>query len=85
MIPLVWLLLAWIVCVGVFLILALMTTILALRFGLSGSRVVLFCGGFLAVAVIVIGTVGTYALTQVDWSSSLSITPSISTSDYFLP
>lgn len=81
MIPLAWILIAWIVCVSVFLLVALLTTSLAVKFALSGPRTVVLCGAFLLVSFLVIGTVGLYA-TRVDWSQSLSfgispVTPSL--------
>ncbi|MBP7006322.1 hypothetical protein KBB27_04355 [Patescibacteria group bacterium] len=74
MIPLAWLLIAWVACVCVFLLVALLTVTLALKFALSGPRTLFFCSGFLFVSFLVIGTVSLFAM-RVDWSQSLSFTP----------
>ena len=71
MIPLAWLLIIWIIGVGIFLLLALLTITLALRFGISGLRTFLFCGLFAFTSFVVIALVGTYAL-GVDWTQTLS-------------
>lgn len=71
MITLAWFLIAWIACVGIFLLASAITVALALRFGLSGSKTFILCLLFLLVGFVVIGTVATYAL-SVDWSQTLS-------------
>lgn len=71
MITLVWFLIAWIACVGIFLLASTITVALALRFGLSGSKTFVLCLAYLLVGFVVIGTVGTYAL-GVDWSQTIS-------------
>lgn len=74
MIPLAWFLIAWIACVGLFLLASVVTIALALRFGLTGSKTFVLCLLYLLVGLVVVGTVGTYALT-VDWSQALPIFP----------
>lgn len=73
MIPLIWFLLAWLVLVGLFAFATLITVIMHLRFGLSGTWTFVSTGIFLLVALGVLLASGGYLFT-VDWSQSFNLT-----------
>ncbi len=84
MIPLVWFLAAWLFGVLFIAIVALLTTSLALRFGLSGSGTLVLCGVFLAGLALILLASGSYLL-GVDWSQTLSFGSSVSRDTLLLP
>lgn len=83
MIPLLWLFFGWVLAVGFFLLLALFTVSLALRFGLTGISTFTVCLIFLFVAGTIIMISGTYLL-SVDWNQTLTLMPVDSTSSNLL-
>ncbi len=70
MIPLIWFLFAWLVVMAIFVILALMTLMIFLRFGLSSFATYATSALFLGGIIIMFVCTGGYLLT-VDWSASL--------------
>ncbi|HVM90941.1 MAG TPA: hypothetical protein VMU11_03540 [Verrucomicrobiae bacterium] len=72
MIPLVYFLFAWLVLVLLFAIAALVSVIMALRFGLTGPLTTFSTAIFLGVACIVLIGMAAY-LAGVDWSQSISL------------
>lgn len=85
MIPIIWFFVAWLATMGVFFLLALMTMGIALRFGLSDSKMNVFCALFFIVPVVIFGAVGIYGATSVDWSQTINLIPSPSTNSFLLP
>lgn len=74
MIPLGYFVIAWLVIVAVFLILAFITVLMQLRFGLSGIFTYLAAALFLGVTFFTLLAVGGY-LTTVDWTQTVQIVP----------
>ena len=75
MIPLIWFLIAWLVLVAIFSVLALVSITVYTRFGLESFGTHALNAIFLIVAVLVIlGTAG-YLFT-VDWSQTFNVIPS---------
>lgn len=72
MIPMSFLLLAWLILLGIFVIFAILTIGVHLRFGISNTFTAISAGVFLAVSILVILGTGIYFL-QVDWSRDLGI------------
>jgi hypothetical protein len=72
MIPLVYFLFAWLVLVALFAIAALVTVIMALRYGLSGLLTTLTTALFLFVTFAVLVGMGIY-LAGVDWDQDVFI------------
>ncbi|MFH1077720.1 MAG: hypothetical protein V1745_00345 [Patescibacteria group bacterium] len=71
-IPISFFLLAWFVLLVVFGLLAFISVIQMLRFGVAGSGTYLSTAVFLAVSGLVLGGVGLY-LAGVDWNATLDI------------
>ena len=84
MIPIIWFLIVWLIAMGVFFLLAILTMGIALRFGLSGSKTFILCILFFVVSVVVAGGVGLYELTHVDWTQTVNPLPTGSTSNNYL-
>lgn len=61
MFPLTWIFIAWIVIVGIFVVISLLTLAATFRYGLSCSWTYLIAGLFVAVFVAVVLMVLTYA------------------------
>ena len=72
MIPLVYFLFAWLVLVALFAIAALITVVMALRYGLSGLLTTLSTGLFLIVTCFVLVGMGAY-LAGVDWNQDVRL------------
>jgi len=72
MIPLVYFLFAWLVLVALFSIAALVTVLMALRYGLSGLLTTLSTALFLLVTCVVLLGMGSYLL-GVDWSQNVNL------------
>ena len=70
MIPLSFVLLAWFVMMLVFVIFAILSVAIHMRFGLSGTFTTATAGIFLAVGIIVILATGIYFI-QIDWSQNI--------------
>ena len=84
MIPLLWIFFVWVLAVGFFLLLALFTVSLAMRFGLTGMTTYILCGIFLLVSGIIIFSSGSYLLT-VDWTQTISLIPAQPNAGFLLP
>lgn len=76
MIPLVYFLFAWLVLVLFFAIGALITVIMALRYGLSGPMTTISTGFFLLVVIVVLVAMAGYLL-GVDWSQNVYLFNSV--------
>jgi len=74
MIPLIYFFYFWLIAVALFSFLALLTSIIALRYGLSSYGTYMTTAIFLAVSVVVIVFVAGYAVT-VDWSQTVNLFP----------
>jgi len=74
MIPLIWFLVAWLAILAVFAVMALVSVLINIRFGLASFGTYAISAIFLIVAVFVILLTGSYIAT-VDWSQSLNILP----------
>lgn len=74
MIPLIYFLFAWLVLVAIFAVLALITVLMNVRFGLSGFVTYAMTAVFLGVVCLVLLSTGGYFLT-VDWSQDVSLVP----------
>jgi len=72
MIPLVYFLFAWLVLVALFAIAALVTVLMALRYGLSGLLTTLSTAIFLIVTCLVLIGMGSY-LVGVDWTQNVHV------------
>ena len=72
MIPLVWLLLAWLVLIGIFALATLLTLTTYLNYGLSSLATYVSTALFLGVVVLVLMGTGSFLLT-IDWSQSLNV------------
>lgn len=77
MIPFTWLLLGWLVMLGFFALLALITLFTHVRYGVANVTTYLSTLLFLGVATIALFLTGTY-FAQVDWSQSLDLSPTMS-------
>lgn len=82
MIPLVYFMFAWLVLVAIFAIVALITVLMALRFGLSGPMTTLATAIFVGVAAAILIVTGSY-LIGIDWTQNVGFTSS-SASPYSL-
>lgn len=76
MIALSWFLLAWLVMLGLFFLVSLITLITHLRYGVANIMTYFSTMAFVSVTVIALLFVGGY-LTQVDWTQSLDLGPSL--------
>ena len=74
MIPLVYFLIAWLVLVGIFAILAFITVLMELRYAMHGIGTYVITSLFLGVTFLVLLTMGSY-LAGIDWSQTMQITP----------
>ena len=74
MIPLSWLFLAWLILVGLFCLLALLTLAVHLRYGVAGFLTYASALLFIGVAGSVFWMAGSY-LQTVDWTQSVDLTP----------
>lgn len=72
MIPMSFLLLAWLVLVAIFVLFALLTIGVHIRFGISNTTTTVTAGIFLTVSILVILATGIYFL-QVDWSKNVGL------------
>lgn len=76
MIPLGYFLVAWLVLVGIFAVMALITVLMNVRFGLSGIVTYAMTALFLGVVCVVLLATGGYFL-SVDWSQDVTfVSPS---------
>ncbi|MCI0479237.1 hypothetical protein L0Y59_01710 [Candidatus Uhrbacteria bacterium] len=71
-IPLIYFLIAWLILLAMFALLALVSVVQMLRFGVAGSGTYVSTAVFLGVTAFVVGGVGLYAA-GTDWSSTLDI------------
>lgn len=74
MVPLILFLAVWAILILGFGLLALITNIMSLRFGISGFMTIASNTAFVGVALLVLGATGFY-LMGVDWSQSISVVP----------
>jgi hypothetical protein len=72
MIPLLWLLLAWLILMGMFALVTLLTVVMNLRYGLSSFGTYVSTAVFLSVIALVLLGTGAYLFT-VDWSQTLNL------------
>jgi|GEM_PF-939806 len=72
MIPLAYLFLAWLIFVAIFVLFAILTVTVHMRFGVSGSFTTVTGVIFLIVGILVILVSGIY-FTQVDWSQNIGL------------
>lgn len=77
MIPFSWLLLAWLVMLGVFGLVALITLFTHVRYGVANFTTYISTLAFLGVVSVVLFLTGTYFM-QVDWTQSLDLGPTLS-------
>lgn len=77
MIPFSWLLLAWLVMLGVFALVALITLFTHVRYGVANVTTYFSTLLFLGVTTGALFLTGTY-LMHVDWSQSLDLGPTLS-------
>ncbi len=84
MIPLPYFLIAWIVLVGIYAIMALLSTYQMLRFGLAGTGTYLSTIIFLAGVLIVIFAASAY-LVSIDWTRSVDLFGTVSNSAILTP
>ncbi|MCC6564009.1 hypothetical protein IT087_03895 [Candidatus Uhrbacteria bacterium] len=75
MIPLGYFLIAWLVLVAIFALMAFVTVIMNVRYGLSGLMTYVSTAIFLIVVCAVLFMVGGY-LATVDWSQEADLVPS---------
>ncbi|MCK9361284.1 hypothetical protein M0Q28_03570 [Patescibacteria group bacterium] len=75
MIPLGYFLIAWLVLVAIFALMAFVTVIMNVRYGLSGLMTYVSTAIFLIVVCAVLFATGGY-LATVDWSQEADIVPS---------
>ncbi|MBI5654830.1 hypothetical protein HZC53_04230 [Candidatus Uhrbacteria bacterium] len=84
MIPLIYFLLAWVVFLGIFAVMSLLTMMQMLRFGLAGLGTYATTFIFLAVSVaVVLGSA--FYFTGVDWNQSADIFGGLVSSPIFNP
>jgi hypothetical protein len=74
MVPLILFLAVWAILILGFGLLALITSAMSLRFGISGFMTVASNSAFVIVALLVLGATGIY-LMGVDWSQTISVIP----------
>lgn len=74
MIPLILFLAVWAVLILGFGLLALITSAMSLRFGISGFMTITSNAAFIGVALLMLAATGFY-LIGVDWSQTISLTP----------
>jgi hypothetical protein len=74
MIPLGYFLIAWLVLVAIFALLAFVTVIMNVRYGLSGLMTYLSTACFLIVVCVTLFVVGGFLVT-VDWSQDVNFIP----------
>lgn len=72
MIPLIWFLIVWLVLVAIFTLMAALTAIMNVRYGLTSIGTYVSTAIFLGVIAIVLLAVGSYALT-IDWEQSVNL------------
>lgn len=70
MIPMSFLLIAWLILLAIFVLFALLTLAVHMRFGISNAFTATSAGIFLAVSILVILGAGIYFL-RVDWSRDI--------------
>ena len=74
MIPLSWMLLGWLAAVGLFLILALLTLIIHIKYAVSSFTTYAMTAVFLGVTVLVLFISANY-IGSVDWSQEVDLAP----------
>jgi hypothetical protein len=74
MIPLGYFLIAWLVLVGLFCLLAFVTVVMQLRYGMSGTITFVSTTLFLVVSAAIILGMGWYLL-MLDWSQEVQVIP----------
>jgi len=74
MVPLILFLAIWAILVLGFGLLALITTAMSLRFGISGFMTLMSNAVFVTIALVVLGATGLY-LVGVDWNQTVAIIP----------
>ncbi len=74
MIPLGYFLIAWLVLVGLFCLLAFVTVVMQLRYGMSGTITFVSTTLFLVVSAAIILGMGWYFLT-LDWTQDVQVIP----------
>lgn len=72
MLPLSFFLLIWLIVMSVFVLLALLTVVMALRYGLSGFTTYIVTAGFLIVIALGFVASGSYFST-VDWTQTVTV------------
>ena len=72
MIPLIWFLIVWLVLVAIFALMATLTAIMNVKYGLTSVGTYVSTAIFLGVIAIVLLAVGSYALT-IDWEQSVNL------------
>lgn len=72
MIPLIWFLVVWLILVAIFALMAALTAIMNVRYGLTSVGTYVSTAIFLGVIAIVLLAVGSYALT-IDWEQSVNL------------
>lgn len=72
MLPLYWILLAWLLLVAIYTAMAAVTVVVFLRYGLTGLGTYLSAAVFLVVSFLIIFGSGMYLLT-IDWNDGIAI------------
>lgn len=75
MLSLSWLLVGWLIAVGLFLIFALLTLGINLKYGVSNFTTYAMSALFVGVSVFVLLMTASY-ISTVDWSQGITMTPS---------
>jgi hypothetical protein len=76
MIPLFAFLILWLILVGVYVVLALITMMQMLRFGISSPSAIFLTIFYLIIAIFILGGTALYLFT-VDWSIAFDLGPSL--------
>lgn len=76
MFPLSWLLIAWLIAVGIFAILALLTLGINFKYGVSSFTTFAMSALFIGVTLFVVIATCSYIAT-VDWSQSVDMSPAL--------
>lgn len=72
MIPMSFLLLAWLILLAIYVLFAILTLGVHLRYGVSNAFTAISAGVFLGISILIILAAGIYFL-QIDWSRNVGL------------
>ena len=75
MIPLSWLLIGWLIAIGLFLILALLTLAINIKYAVSSFMTYAMTALFLGVTLFILFITASY-ISTIDWSQDVDVIPS---------